>query len=259
MTIVIPLAIVSSLLANTRALSQVSCGPEMAVCAAEGAFCTTPDNVAGTCTTTFLTPPNQSPFCNCLPPSGGGSGYRSTSNGTAQLGASGNIQPGAQLHFVGTLPAQMALTKGANSQNVSLSSADLNISISPVIDGAGRSTFAVSNGSGAFAPYVFGGDPIGSSSFVVERGDGWIRWSDGRCWASFRILVSTAGFPNIRAVAYGPGTVNFTSDVVTIDPTALSIEITSVPAIPALAPLALVVLMAALMSAGVIVIRRCVA
>jgi hypothetical protein len=239
----------------------------MFACPTEGSDCTTDDGQKGFCQTTLLRPdlpPPSNPFCNCQPVGNSNDPdlhipfYRTYLASNVQLTASGDIQPGANLHLTGNLPAQMTLLKWETSQTVSLSGASLDISIDSSIDGEGRSTYLVTAGSGQFNPYVFGGQPIGTSSFVVERGSGWIRWSDGVMWGSMRIRTSAAGFSDVVATAIGPGSVNLATDVVTLKPSDFAAEFGTFP-VPALSPWGVAALTLLLLAAAVMLLRRRIA
>ncbi len=237
------------------------CPTGMGVCPSEDADCTTDDGQEGFCHTTYLIPPSSSPFCDCQPVGNSNDPdlhipfYRTFLEDDVQLSAAGNIQPGANVHLTGNLPAQMTLIKGDTSQSVALSSASLDIQIDSTIDGTGRSTYVVTGGSGQFHPYVFAGQPIGSSSFVVERGNGWIRWADGVLWGSLRIRTSVAGFADVVATAIGPGSVNLATDVVTLDPRDAAVEL-SAPFVPAISPWGIGALLLLVLAAAALRLRR---
>ncbi len=164
--------------AASRVTALADCPTGMFVCPAEDAQCTTDDGQEGFCHTTLLRPdlpPPSSPFCNCLPVGNSNDPdlhipfYRTFIDDDIQLTAAGDLQPGANLHLTGNLPAQMTLVKGVTSQTVGLSGVSLDIHIDSSIDGTGRSTYLVTAGSGQFQTYVFAGQPIGASSSVVEE------------------------------------------------------------------------------------------
>jgi hypothetical protein len=156
----------------------------------------------------------------------------------------------------------MTLQKEATSQLVGLSSVSLDIHIDSAIDGTGRSTYVVTAGSGQFNPYVFAGQPIGTSTFVVERGSGWIRWSDGVLWGSMRIRASAAGFPDVVATAVGPASANLATDVVTLrlEDGAVEFSTPFVPVasslIPTISTSGVAALTLLVLAAGAMLLRR---
>src|SRR5262249_32983572 len=132
---------------------------------------------AGTCHGGFLDPPqNLEGYCTCEwlpedppPDDPGGStnrGYRGNKSSSSEGQSSGTMQPGGSVHLTATLPFQFTLTKSADTGQVSLVQAGINIQISSIVDGLGKSSFTVTGGNGQFASYVFGGQTYGASTFM---------------------------------------------------------------------------------------------
>ena len=128
---------------------------------------------------------------------------------------SNTIMPGASLHFTNSPGSSMLLTKDVRSATVNLQDAAIDVQISSTVTN-GVSLFTVTNGSGHFAAYVFGGVPIGVSAFNIESGTGSINWASGALLGVFSVRTTLAGYPDIVATAFSSATINFTNNTVNL-------------------------------------------
>lgn len=159
--------------------------------------------------------------------------------------------PGAVIETVALTPASLNLMKGPLNAVVSLQSAHLSISISPVIDAGGISSYTITGGGGQFAPYVFGNQPVGISTFTVVNGNGAIHWEANEMSAHMILRVSAAGFADIIAVADGSGHIGGAGMSVTIDPDSMGVELVG-GAIPTISGWGTIVLTLLLLTVGVV-------
>jgi hypothetical protein len=140
------------------------------------------------------------------------------------LQASGPVEPGAMLTASAVLPAAIRLTKGPISTTVELLSGSLSVAVDETIRPGGSTRYTLTGGGGQFAPYEFGPDFVGPSTFHVLSGHGVILWESNEVSLHARVRVSAAGYPDIVAVADGTGVLDPLTNTVVIDSDAIAIE-----------------------------------
>ncbi len=150
------------------------------------------------------------------------------STGAATSNAS--IEPGAQISITSPLGAQLSLIKGFEYAIVDVTTMSVDVDI-PSGPSTGVTTFTVTGGGGAFAPYTFGADAIPASTFSVTGGSGTLDWDTGLGEFEITGHVVAAGYADIDAVATGQMQVDFVQDEVTLLPGALAVELG--PLVPA--------------------------
>ncbi len=168
-----------------------------------------------------------------------------------------NIQPGASLQFTLQTLGSLLLKKHLISQLVQLDYASIDVQISSVVDSSSdTSSFVVTGGSGQFAPYVFGGESIGTSSFTIEGGTGSIHWELRHVYAYLTLRVTAPGWSDIIAYVDASGSVDFVNDEITFVPGgAVSSQINGIPTMGTWALIIVIVLLIVL-GTHIIVHRR---
>ncbi len=122
------------------------------------------------------------------------------------------IDPGAELEFSAQIPTSMQLCMSGLILTVDLVQASFNLQIEDEINN-GFSHFTVTEGQGQFDAYV-ADVPVEISDFVFEGGSGSILWETGEIMAEATIHVSSVGFVDIVAKAYGSGQVDFDNNTI---------------------------------------------
>ena len=146
-------------------------------------------------------------------------------NGTAELQSTGQLALGATIDLEVVTPASMLLSKAGVSADVQLESAHVSITIGDEIEHtSGNVSLEVNGGEGVFQPYLFGEISVGTSTFSIDGGSGWIRWHTGEVSVQVAVTVGAAGFLPIEAVAQGSGLIDFDTNTISLDPDARAVE-----------------------------------
>lgn len=167
--------------------------------------------------------------------------------------ASGELGPGTSLTLTAQTPVSMELGKDGTTASVVLLNATVDIEIGP--DDVGVSEVTITGGSGQFDAYVFGGEPVGTSTFkVLGGGIGSITWITNQIEIEeLSVHVSAAGFSGIVVVASGLGQIDVDTDTVQLDVATGCLE---TYLIPATSDWGLVVMTLLVLMAGTIVYMR---
>lgn len=165
------------------------------------------------------------------------------------------IGPGTVATFDAQPGSSMFLEKGPMGANVSLQSMQVTMNIENTTSAGGITDYTFTSGSGQFAPYTWGGQPILASNITLLSGGGSIHWEAGEISANMQVLVTSPGWTPIRAEAQGTGTIDPQSGTVTIDPSSMAIELEGAP-IPAMSPAALGALSVLMLLVGIWFHRR---
>ena len=181
--------------------------------------------------------------------------YRSRNESVVSFLASDNIEPGTSITLTAQTPVSMQLNKGGLTQSVDLMNAAIDVEIGP--DVGGFSHVTVTFGRGEFDTYVFGGQPIGASTFTIQSGEGWIDNSTGEVGAYLNLRVFTIGFQDIIASAHGSGQIVGSNTIELFEGAeGLQINTTTSTPIPTLSNWILTVLALILLTGTVLLIWR---
>jgi len=179
--------------------------------------------------------------------------YDMNNDDEVKFEAATDILPNHTVQLHAMPPASGGLFKKATFAVANIVWARLDIQIGS-IDQKGFAPVTVVGGGGRFAPYVWGGVPVGASDFSFISGSGRIHWASGDINITTDINVSANGFADIRARATGLGSIDFDTDVVTLFAGSMATGTTIIPTTTTWGILGVVFLL--LLSGTVIFIKR---